>query len=88
MPGLVQVANSWHLTAKVQARQQASLYGVSGGRNGTMIRFSPNTLVCAGSYVNNASYTHSIRVPSTRYILETESIVKHFSLTLDFPEIS
>jgi len=87
MPGLVQEANSRRLTAKGQARQQASLYGVSGGRSGTMIGLSPNTLVYAGSYVNNASYSHSIRVPSTRYILETESIVKHFSLTLDFPEI-
>jgi hypothetical protein len=88
MPGLVQEANSRHLTAKGQARQQASVYGVSGRKNGCMMGFPPNTLVYGGSYDNNASYSYSVHVPSTRYILETESIVKHFSLTLDFPEIS
>jgi hypothetical protein len=88
MPGMVQETNNRRLTAKGQARQQASFYGVSGGRSGTMIGFSPNTFAYAGSYVSNASYSHSIRVLSTWCILETESIVKHFSLTLDFPQIS
>jgi hypothetical protein len=49
-----------------------------------MIGFSPNTSV----YDNKAFYSYSIHVLLTRHMLETESIVKHFSLTLGFPEIS